>query len=181
MADQLGLTPLGRARAGRVIDALGHAEAGVHDMPFEEVHFHEVGAVDSIVDMLGVCLALDWLGIESISCGPLPVSRGYAGCAHGLMPVPAPATMRLMIDVPTVGVDRQGELVTPTGAALAIGLAESFGPPPAMTPRRVGYGAGDRDDPRVPNLLRVILADRLAPGDLGPTSISSAPALEALP
>jgi uncharacterized protein (TIGR00299 family) protein len=155
------LDDTGQVQAMKVVTALADAEARVHGTTRDAIHFHEVGAVDSIVDMLGTVLALRRLKIDSISCGPVPMSRGYVRCDHGLMPVPAPATAYLLQDVPTVGVDRTGELVTPTGAALLRGLVGTFGPAPAMTLRAVGYGAGDRDDPVVPNLLRVFLGDVL--------------------
>lgn len=170
MVEQLETTDRGRARAGRVVTKLAEAESRVHGKSLEEIHFHEVGAVDSIVDMLGSVVALELLEIDTLSCGPLPMSRGFVRCDHGLMPVPAPATAYLMAGVPTVGVDRTGELVTPTGAALVAGLCEQFGPPPAMTIREVGYGAGDREDPDVPNLLRLILGETNKPGSLGPTT-----------
>ncbi len=168
MAERIDFDDRSRKRANRVVTLLADAEARVHAVDLEKIHFHEVGAVDSIVDMLGSVLALQQLDIDTLSCGPVPWPRGYVKCAHGLMPVPAPATAYLLEHVPTVGVDRTGELVTPTGAALIAGLCDSFGPPPAMTLRSVGYGAGDRDDPEVPNLLRVLLGETLAPGDLGP-------------
>ena len=131
----------------------------MHGSTIDEVHFHEVGAIDSIVDLLGNVAALELLGVATLSCGPLPVGRGFVRCAHGLMPVPAPATAYLCDGLPTVGVDREGELVTPTGAALVSTLCDRFGPPPPMTARATGYGAGDRDDPDVPNLLRVVLGE----------------------
>lgn len=179
MVEVLDTTDRGRARAGRVVTLLAGAEARVHGVAMESIHFHEVGAVDSIVDMLGSVVALESLGVESLSCGPLPISRGMVRCAHGLMPVPAPATAYLMEGLPTVGVDRVGELVTPTGAALVAGLCDRFGPPPAMVLTAVGYGAGDRDDPDVPNLLRLLLGQTTAAGDLGPVTpptTASAPA-----
>lgn len=167
MIDQLALSDRGRQRAQAVVTKLGQAEARVHGKPLDAIHFHEVGAVDSIVDMLGGVVALELLGIDSLSCGVLPISRGYIRCAHGLMPVPAPATAYLLEGLPTIGVDRQGELVTPTGAALVAGLCSHFGPPPAMTMRAVGYGAGDRDDPKVPNLLRLMWGTTGPAGTLG--------------
>lgn len=160
MIDRLGLPARARDRAHRVVTLLGEAEARVHQKPLEQVHFHEVGAVDSIVDLLGTVIALEQLGIDTLSCGPLPMGRGFVRCAHGLMPLPAPATAYLLEGLPTIGVDRTGELVTPTGAALVAGLCESFGPPPAMTLTGVGYGAGDREDPDVPNLLRLMRGTR---------------------
>ena len=168
MVAKLDVSEPNRQRAERVVTRLAEAEARVHGTTLEQIHFHEVGAVDSIVDMLGSVIALDALGVDTLSCGPLPLSRGFVKCDHGLMPVPAPATAYLMEGLPTFGVDRRGELVTPTGAALVVGVCEAFGPPPAMTLRGVGYGAGDRDDPDVPNLLRVMLGETTSAGDLGP-------------
>lgn len=172
MVDELDTTERGRQRAGRVVTLLGEAEARVHGKPLEEIHFHEVGAVDSIVDMLGSVIALELLDIGTLSCGPLPISRGFVRCDHGVMPVPAPATAYLLSGLPTLGVDRTGELVTPTGAALAAGLCDNFGPPPAMKMIDTGYGAGDREDPEIPNLLRLMLGERVATGDLGPLTPS---------
>ena len=157
MVEQLDTTPRGRERAGAVVHALAEAEARVHGKSLDEVHFHEVGAIDSIVDMLGSVVALELLGVDSLSCGVLPISSGWVRCEHGLMPVPAPATAYLLEGLPTAGVDRRGELITPTGAALVRALCDAFGPPPPMTVRGVGYGAGDREDPAVPNLLRMFL------------------------
>lgn len=168
MVDQLDTTDRGKQRARRVVTKLAEAEARVHGATLEDIHFHEVGAVDSIVDMLGSVVALELMDVETVSCGPLPLSRGFVHCDHGLMPVPAPATAYLMQGMPTVGVDRTGELVTPTGAALLAGFCDRFGPPPPMTIDDVGYGAGDREDPTVPNLLRLILGHTHAPGEQGP-------------
>ena len=162
-AEMLGLSDRGHARAVAAIDALAAAEARVHGTTIDEVHFHEVGAIDSIVDLLGVVVALEEIGVDTLSCGPLPVGHGFVKCAHGLMPVPAPATAYLCEGLPTFGVDREGELVTPTGAALVSTLCTHFGPPPAMTTRATGYGAGDRDHPTVPNLLRVVLGEAAVP------------------
>ena len=177
MVDQLETTPRGRARAGRVVTKLAEAESRVHGKTLDDIHFHEVGAVDSIVDMLGSVVALELLEIETVSCGPLPISRGFVRCDHGVMPVPAPATAYLMAGIPTVGVDRTGELVTPTGAALVAGLCDRFGPPPAMTMAGIGYGAGDRESPDVPNLLRLMLGETDDAGTHGPlTPIANAEA-----
>ncbi len=168
MIDQLATTDRAKDRARRITTVLAEAEARVHGTSIEKVHFHEVGALDSIVDMLGSAVALELLGVDTLSCGALPISRGFVKCEHGLMPVPAPATAYLMEGLPTVGVDRKGELITPTGAAIVKALCETLGPPPAMTLSGVGYGAGDREDPDVPNLLRLMLgeikpASRLTP------------------
>ncbi len=171
MIDQLDTPDRAKDRARRVTTVLAQAEAKVHGMPIEKVHFHEVGAVDSIIDMLGSAVALELLGVDTLSCGALPISRGFVKCDHGIMPVPAPATAYLMQGLLTVGVDRTGELVTPTGAAIVAALCETFGPPPAMTLQAVGYGAGDREDPKVPNLLRLMLGEAAAPGKLTPGPI----------
>lgn len=159
LIDKLEAPKRAKQRARDITIKLAEAEGRVHGMPAEDVHFHEVGAVDSIVDMLGTALALEALGIETLSCGPLPISRGYVRCAHGVMPVPAPATAYLLEGLTTVGVDRTGELITPTGAAIVAALCSTFGPPPPMQIQAIGYGAGDREDPKVPNLLRAILAE----------------------
>lgn len=168
MVEQLDTTPRGRERAGRVVTKLAQAEARVHAKSLDEIHFHEVGAVDSIVDMLGSVVAIELLEVDSVSCAPLPMSRGFVKCDHGIMPVPAPATAYLMQGMPTVGVDRTGELVTPTGAALVAGLCDRYGPCPAMTLQAVGYGAGDRENPDIPNLLRLMLGSLDPSGGLGP-------------
>ncbi|MEE9275148.1 MAG: nickel pincer cofactor biosynthesis protein LarC [bacterium] len=147
-----------RERALRAFRRLGEVEAGIHDVPIEEIHFHEMGAVDSIVDITGFFLALDALGIERVFSSPLPVGRGFVMCAHGRMPVPAPATAKLLEGIPVFDNGLEGEILTPTGALLLAESAEGFGPMPPMTVRRVGYGAGDRDQP-VPNAVRALLGE----------------------
>lgn len=152
-----------RARADEVFRVLAEAEAQVHGLPIEQVHFHEVGAVDAIVDVAGVCLGLHLLGVDSLSCAPLPLGSGTVKCAHGLMPVPAPATALLLRGLPTVPGEGQhptGELVTPTGAALVRVLCDSFGVPPAMTLDRVAWGLGGRDRGPIPNAVRLLLGTR---------------------
>lgn len=171
MIDKLDTAERAKDRARRITTVLAEAEAEVHGVPVEKVHFHEVGAIDSIVDMLGSAVALELLDVDTLSCGALPISRGFVKCDHGMMPVPAPATAYLMRGLPTVGVDRTGELVTPTGAAIVAGLCETLGPPPAMTLKGVGYGAGDREDPKVPNLLRLMIGEVTAAGKLTPTGV----------
>jgi len=143
-------------RVERVLRRLAEAEAAVHGMPVESVHFHEVGAVDTVVDIVGVVAGLAELEVERVACGPLPVGRGFVRAAHGWLPVPPPAVAALTRGVPTRGVDVEGELVTPTGAALLTALADDWGPQPAMIADAVGYGAGQRDFP-IPNLLRLFL------------------------
>ncbi len=123
------------------------------------VQFHEVGAVDAIADICGVCLALDTLGVDDVVCSPLPVGRGFVQAAHGRLPLPAPATLEILREAgaPLEPLELRAELVTPTGAALVAALASRFGSFPALTPRAVGYGAGTRDLEEVPNVVRVVL------------------------
>jgi hypothetical protein len=162
-----------------VIDALASAEARVHGKGIDDVHFHEVGALDSIVDLLGSVVALEQLDVATVSCGPLPVSRGYVRCAHGKVPVPAPATACLLEGRAVVGVDRTGEWVTPTGASLVAGVSDAADVVmPPMKVLKVGYGAGRRDPVETPNLLRLWLGERIAAGSMGPlTSQAVMPAV----
>jgi len=148
-----------KQRAGEVFRLLGQAEAAVHQVPLEQVHFHEVGAVDSIADVVGACLALELLGIEEVHCSPVNLGSGTVGSSHGVLPVPAPATVALLKDKPVYSRGPAVELTTPTGAALAVSLARYFGPLPAMTLRSSGYGAGSRELPGWPNLLRVLVGE----------------------
>ncbi|NPV65755.1 MAG: nickel pincer cofactor biosynthesis protein LarC [Anaerolineae bacterium] len=157
--DRADALPSVRARAAAVITRLAEAEARVHGLAVEDVHFHEIGAVDTLVDVLGGVAGLAALGVEQIVSAPLPWSGGTVRIAHGVFPVPPPAVAVLLEGFPVTGVDVQGEMVTPTGAALITGLAESFGLPPDMIVRRVAYGAGTRDWPDRPNLLRLVLGD----------------------
>lgn len=149
----------GRARAVHLFERLAEAEAAIHAVPVEQIHLHEVGAVDSIVDIVGAVYGLEQLGAARIVSSPLNVGGGTVQCAHGVFPVPAPATARLLQGVPVYAGAVQMELVTPTGALLVTGYAESYGPMPAMTIDRIGYGAGDRDPKRHPNVLRMIVGD----------------------
>lgn len=148
----------------RVFETLAEAEAQVHATTPAQVHFHEVGAVDAIVDVVGTCLGLDYLQIERIVCSALPTGGGLVRVAHGVMPVPTPAVVKLFearqVPVYSNGIHR--ELVTPTGAAIVCALAESFGTQPAMAVRKVGLGAGDRDLP-LPNIVRLWLGEASAP------------------
>jgi uncharacterized protein (TIGR00299 family) protein len=146
-----------RERSRAVFRRLAEAEAAVHGTTPEQVHFHEVGAVDAIVDVVGTVLGLDALGVERVSASALPVGGGSVDCEHGRMPVPAPATAWLLRGVPIVPTPIRTELVTPTGAALLATLAEGWGPPPPCTLEAVGTGAGGRDLPEQANVLRVFL------------------------
>jgi len=141
----------------RVFRRLAEAEARVHGRSVDEIHFHEVGGLDTIVDVVGVVAGFGLLGITSIHCSPLPLGRGFVSCAHGDLPLPAPAVCELLKGIPVAGIDADRELVTPTGAALVAELAGGFGPLPPMTITGCGYGAGDSPGTGSrPNLLRLI-------------------------
>ena len=161
LIDALDASPRAKDRARAITTRIGQAEAKVHNVPLDQVHFHEVGAVDSIIDMLGAALALEYLGVDTVSSAPLPIGHGFVRCAHGLLRLPAPATAEILKSIPHERVNREGETVTPTGAALVAALATSFGPMPPMRNVTSGYGAGDRDTPDLPNLLRLFLGDSL--------------------
>lgn len=153
-----GLPDVVKQQAEAVFRRLAHAEATVHGASLETVHFHEVGAVDSIVDVVGAVYGLHLLGVERVECSPLPNGHGFVKCAHGLMPIPPPATAELLKGCPLRQVDVAGELVTPTGAAIASALSARFGALPGFTVREVGYGAGGKDFP-FPNLLRIVVGE----------------------
>ena len=153
------LSDLTKQRAVRAFELLADAEAHVHATTRERVHFHEVGAVDSIIDTVGAMIGFELLGVERCLASALRVGHGTVKTAHGLMPVPAPATAELLRDLPVYAGDIEGEFVTPTGAAIIATLAESFGPLPAMKIAKTGYGAGSRDPQGFPNALRVVLGD----------------------
>ena len=152
-----------RDRSQDAFRRLAHAEARIHDVDPEQVHFHEVGAVDAIGEVCGVALALEALGVDRVVCSPLPVGRGFVDAAHGRLPLPAPATLALLEGVPLYGVEIETELVTPTGAALVAALAAGYGPLPRITLEAVGYGAGTRDGAELPNVVRAILGAETAP------------------
>jgi uncharacterized protein (TIGR00299 family) protein len=141
---------------------LAETEAAIHDMPVDQVHLHEVGALDSIIDIVGAVFALEWFGADRIVCSPLNTGSGMVRCAHGHFPVPAPATARLIAGVPVYASGPEMELLTPTGALLTTGYAEAYGPLPAMTIDRIGYGAGDRNFRDFPNVLRVFVGTAAA-------------------
>ncbi|MEO6238139.1 MAG: nickel pincer cofactor biosynthesis protein LarC [Vicinamibacterales bacterium] len=152
-------------RAVRLFERLAEAESAIHDTPIEKVHLHEVGALDSIIDIVGAVYGFDWFGIDDIVSSPLNVGGGTVRCAHGDFPVPAPATARLLAGAPVYG-NGTSELVTPTGALLVTGYARSFGPLPTMRIEKIGYGAGDRDPTGSPNVLRMLIGERA--GATGP-------------
>jgi hypothetical protein len=135
---------------------LASVEAAIHAIPLEDVHFHEIGAIDTVVDIVGSALGLCHLDIEHVVASPLPLAQGWISAAHGTLPLPAPATMALLSGVPVVPARTDGETVTPTGAAIVTTLASAFGALPAMEITGMGYGAGTRDPENAPNLLRII-------------------------
>ena len=149
-----------KRKALQVFRRLGEAEARLHNQPIEKIHFHEVGAVDAILDIVGACLGLAMLGNPELVCSPLNVGGGRVQAAHGTLPVPAPATAELLKGIPVYSTGVEGELVTPTGAALVSILATGFGPVPAMKVERIGYGAGVKDFPTHPNIARLMLGER---------------------
>ncbi|AFM27119.1 nickel pincer cofactor biosynthesis protein LarC [Desulfomonile tiedjei] len=153
-----GLSEAVKAKSLQVFEVLAEAEASVHGTTKDEVHFHEVGAMDSIIDIVGSVAGLAALGVESVFCSPLHVGCGTVQCAHGILPVPAPATAKLVLGKPVYSTGVPGELLTPTAAALLTVLASGFGPMPFMVPYEVGHGAGSRDL-EIPNLLRVFIGD----------------------
>jgi uncharacterized protein (TIGR00299 family) protein len=148
-----------RKNAGDIFRKLGEAEASVHDVPLEKIHFHEVGAVDAIVDIVGACIGFDAFGIERFACSALNVGGGTAKMAHGVLPVPAPATAKLLQGKPTYSNGVQRELVTPTGAAIVSTLCDTFGPQPPMTVSSIGYGAGSIELEGQPNVVRIMIGE----------------------
>ena len=157
-----GLSETSKRNALKVFTKLAEAEAKSHAVPVEKVHFHEVGAVDSICDIVGACVALDLLGIEQIHCSKINVGSGTVETEHGTLPVPAPATANLLQDRPIYSAGPEAELTTPTGAALVSSLAFGFGAPPAMRMLSQGFGAGDKDFPGRANVLRVLIGESVA-------------------
>ena len=149
----------GQARAVHLFERLAEAEAAIHAMPVEKVHLHEVGALDSIIDIVGAVYGLEWVGASTVVSSPLNVGSGTVTCAHGTFPVPAPATVRLLQGVPIYAGAIAAELVTPTGALIVTDYASAFGPLPEMRVSGIGYGAGTRDFKGNPNVLRLLVGE----------------------
>jgi len=166
MIDAAGLAPRAANRARKIFTRLGEAEARVHQIAVEQVHFHEVGAADSIIDIVGAAIGFELLDIAEFSCSALDVGAGQAKTAHGVLPVPAPAAAELLRGAPAFSSGIQGELVTPTGAAIATTLASRYAEMPEMTLRAIGYGAGSADNPEKPNVLRLLIGQK-AVGEAG--------------
>jgi pyridinium-3,5-bisthiocarboxylic acid mononucleotide nickel chelatase len=165
LIDGSALSRTGKDRAKELFGRLGEAEAAIHGTSLDQVHLHEVGALDSIIDIVGTVFAMETLGADRIVSSPLNVGSGTVRTAHGVYPVPAPATARLLKNAPIYSGTQKVEMVTPTGALLVTSYAQEFGPVPPMRVAQVGYGAGNRDFPDTPNVLRVLVgeADATAP------------------
>ncbi|BAF60810.1 hypothetical protein PTH_2630 [Pelotomaculum thermopropionicum SI] len=156
-----------KEKSKAVFNRLAAAEAKVHDTAPEHIHFHEVGAVDAIVDVVGTVLGLHLLGVDRVYSSPLPMGKGFIKCMHGIIPSPAPATLEILQDIPIYGTGIEGELVTPTGAALISTLADAFTELPALTVEKIGYGAGKKVMEH-PNLLRLIVGELYEAVPAGP-------------
>jgi len=170
LVDRAGLSDKVTGSAYLIFGALAKAEAKVHGTSLDKVHFHEVGAVDAMVDIVGTCLALEGLGIERVLCSPLNVGRGKVKCAHGWLPVPAPATALLLRKAKIYQDDQDGELVTPTGAAILATLSSGFGPMPVMSVASVGHGAGTIET-KVPNMVRAFIGESGGGGEALPGTV----------
>jgi uncharacterized protein (TIGR00299 family) protein len=155
--DQGGFNNSIKKKSIEIFEDLAKVEGNVHNLPPEEVHFHEIGGIDSIIDIVGTVYGIKTMGIQTLSASPLPLGSGFVKTAHGRIPVPSPATIALLKGIPVFDSGLRHEIVTPTGAALAKGLASSFGPIPPMMIQNVGYGTGKRKLPDRPNLLRILI------------------------
>jgi len=156
-----------KARAMAIFGRLAEAEARVHGVSVEEVHFHEVGAADAIIDVVAAAAGAAMLGLQRVVVSPIPVGSGSVRCEHGVLPVPAPAVVELLAGVPLAATEETGELVTPTAAAVLTTLADEYGPIPAMAVSATGYGAGTREGQTRPNVLRLIVGEAEAGAELG--------------
>jgi uncharacterized protein (TIGR00299 family) protein len=159
LIERSALSASSQLRAKELFHRLGEAEAAIHQIPIDRIHLHEVGALDSIIDIVGAVFAIEWFHADRVVSSALNVGGGMVNSAHGRFPVPAPATVKLLGHAPVYSSGIQSELVTPTGALLVTSYATSFGPVPPMTIEHVGYGAGDRDLPDTPNVLRVLVGE----------------------
>jgi len=172
LIDGSALSAAGKDRAKALFRRLGEVEAAIHGVPLDRVHLHEVGALDSIIDIVGTVYALEHLGADRIVASPLNVGSGTVRAAHGVYPVPAPATLQLLAGAPVYAGTQKAEMVTPTGALLVGSYATAFGPLPRMTVGTIGYGAGSRDFPDAPNVLRVVCGEEQPVNDAAPSRVS---------
>ncbi|HEX3031796.1 MAG TPA: nickel pincer cofactor biosynthesis protein LarC [Bacillota bacterium] len=168
---QSGISPWAAAQCTAIFRRLAEAEAKIHGTTPDKIHFHEIGALDSLVDIIGTVLALEILAPDRIICSPLPLGKGFVHCDHGIIPVPAPATLELLKGIPVCSTELEGELVTPTAAVLLAAFVSEWTGFPAMKVEAVGYGAGTRELP-VPNLLRAVIGNREAVISPNPASYS---------
>jgi pyridinium-3,5-bisthiocarboxylic acid mononucleotide nickel chelatase len=159
IVEESGLSTEVKEKSVEIFTRLADVEGRIHGIAPDKIHFHEVGAIDSIIDVVGSVAGVSRLGVDRVMCSPLPLGHGFVRCAHGLLPVPAPATVELLKGVPVYQTDREQELVTPTGAALMTSLAGSFVPVPPMRIEKVGYGAG-KTQSEYPSLLRVLVGEQ---------------------
>ena len=171
LVDRSSLTAASKTRANRIFRRLAETEAAIHQMPVEKVHLHEVGALDSIIDIVGGVFAFEWFGADRIVSSPINVGSGTVSCEHGVLPVPAPATASLVAGVPIYATGPAGERLTPTGALLVTEFAEEYGPLPTMRIERIGYGAGDRNPDGHPNVLRVLVGEDVSSTDNGSMTV----------
>jgi len=162
LVDGCPLSAWVKSKSLEIFDRIATAEAAVHGIAKEEVHFHEVGSMDAIVDVVGACLGFEYLKIENVIASALPLGKGFVQCQHGTLPVPAPATLEILKGVPVHSGPVAQEMVTPTGAGIITAMASSFGAMPAMQIDGIGYGAGTRELEQQPNLLRVIIGRPVA-------------------
>jgi uncharacterized protein (TIGR00299 family) protein len=180
MIDGSTLTARQKDLAKRIFQKLAEAEAKVHGSTIEKVHFHEVGAVDSIADIVGSAIGFDLLGVERIICSPVPTGHGFVEIAHGRCSIPAPATGELLRGIPLAALNVEGELTTPTGAAIVASLASEFGQVPCITVDRIGYGAGQKDFPQA-NILRLLVGEvASATGSAASTTHANLPQTESI-
>ncbi|MDO9565941.1 MAG: nickel pincer cofactor biosynthesis protein LarC [Candidatus Desulfaltia sp.] len=156
LIEKSALSVMVKENSLKIFERLANAESKIHGCPAEKVHFHEVGGIDAIADIVGAALCVEYLGIKRITASSLALGTGFVSCRHGTLPVPAPATLEILKGIPVFGSGITHELVTPTGAAIIATLAESYGPMPDMVIKKTGYGAGKQDIQSKPNLLRII-------------------------
>ena len=156
LIEKSALSVMVKENSLKIFERLANAESKIHGCPAEKVHFHEVGGIDAIADIVGAALCVEYLGVKRITASSLALGTGFVSCQHGTLPVPAPATLEILKGIPVFGSGITHELVTPTGAAIIATLAESYGPMPDMVIKKTGYGAGKQDIQSKPNLLRII-------------------------
>ena len=176
LIDTADLPPQARRNSLAAFEKIARAEAAIHGRDMEAVHFHEIGGIDSLVDIVGTFLAVHHLGITRVTASEVPLGSGFIDCAHGRIPVPVPATLAILKNIPVTGSDATTEIVTPTGAAILATLVTRFGPMPPMQVKKIGYGAGKRNTgSRMPNLLRLVLGRPVSVSAPDPTGVFPEP------